>query len=151
MLPSNNIVLDDNVAIDYNNMHGSEPFVRNKRIGGYFEGAVSGLGDDAVTEGKYAAKGDIQLDDNGAPYQFAMSSFLINNVLEAVLGHNQLSKEASYQTIVDSGFPIDWTSTELEGALPSLCDNIGYDVPLSAKFMNRGAPRFIFNKDEMSI
>ena len=51
----------------------------------------------------------------------------------------------------DNSFPIDWTSTQLEGAVPSLCESIGYDVPLSTKFSNEGAPRFIFSQNEMQI
>ena len=39
----------------------------------------------------------------------------------------------------------------MEGAIPSLCDAIGYDIPLSVKFSNDGAPMFIFTKNEMSI
>jgi hypothetical protein len=32
-----------------------------------------------------------------------------------------------------------------------LCDKIGYDKNLSARFKNIGAPRFVFNNEEMSI
>lgn len=47
--------------------------------------------------------------------------------------------------------PFDWTSTQLEGAIPNLCDSIGYDVPLSLVFVNDGAPLFKFHPEEMSI
>jgi len=70
MLPDNDIKLGENVAIDYANMHGSDPFIRNKRAGGYFEGKVKGLGSDAITDERYNKMGDLNLDDNGAPYQF---------------------------------------------------------------------------------
>lgn len=50
-----------------------------------------------------------------------------------------------------SHFPFDWTSTQLEGAIPNLCDTIGYDKPLSMSFANEGAPLFVFRKDEMSV
>ena len=53
--------------------------------------------------------------------------------------------------IKESKFPIDWTSTQLEGAVPSLSNAIGYDVPLSSRFVSRGAPKFVFNSNEMSI
>jgi hypothetical protein len=39
-----------------------------------------------------------------------------------------------YQTIRDNNFPIDWTSTVLDAAIPNLCDVIGYDKKLSARF-----------------
>lgn len=48
-------------------------------------------------------------------------------------------------------FPIRWDSTNLENAVPDLTDYIGYDVPLSARIRNMGAPRFIFNRHEMII
>jgi len=70
LLPDNNIHIADGVAINYANMHGSEPFIRNRRVGGYFEGRVKGLGSDEVTDEKYSKLGDLNLDDNGANYQF---------------------------------------------------------------------------------
>lgn len=39
----------------------------------------------------------------------------------------------------------------MEAAVPGLTDVIGFDIPLSARFWNRGAPKFIFSKDEMYI
>lgn len=51
----------------------------------------------------------------------------------------------------DANFPIEWTSTQLEGAVSGLCDAIGFDVPLSVRVMNQGAPRFIFRKDHVNI
>jgi len=80
-----------------------------------------------------------------------LSSFVINNVLQAVLGHNTVGKDASYDVIMSTHFPIDWTSTQLEGAIPSLCDAIGFDVKLSSRFKNKGAPKFVFKREEMSI
>ena len=50
-----------------------------------------------------------------------------------------------------NNFPIDWTSTQLEGAIPGITEAIGYDVPLSCKFVNEGAPKFIYTRDEISI
>jgi len=49
------------------------------------------------------------------------------------------------------GFPLDFTSTTLDSAVPGLVDLVGYDVELSARFVNRGAPRFLFKKDEMYV
>ena len=42
------------------------------------------------------------------------------------------------------------TSTNLEAAIPGLCDSIGYDVQLSARFKNNGAPRFVFKHNELT-
>ena len=48
-------------------------------------------------------------------------------------------------------FPLDFSSTTMEAAVPGLTDIIGFDVPLSGRFFNNGAPKFIFNKNEMYI
>ena len=42
-------------------------------------------------------------------------------------------------------------TTQLEGAIPGLCDAAGYDKPVSIVFSNSGAPRFIFKHDDLSI
>jgi hypothetical protein len=39
----------------------------------------------------------------------------------------------------------------LEEFIPEFTDYVGYDVPLSARLKNLGAPRFIYNKQEMKI
>lgn len=48
-------------------------------------------------------------------------------------------------------FPIHWDSTTLENFIPDFTSHVGYDVPLSARIKNLGAPRFIFDKEEMNI
>ena len=35
--------------------------------------------------------------------------------------------------------------------MPDLTEYTDYDLPLSAKFMNLGAPRFVYNDQEMSV
>lgn len=55
----------------------------------------------------------------------------------------------SYFTSVN--FPIPFTTTQMDGAVPDLTNYVDFDLPLSAKFSNLGAPRFIFNKEEMSV
>lgn len=39
----------------------------------------------------------------------------------------------------------------MEGAIPGLTDYAGYDVELSLRFKNIGAPRFYFTEDRMSV
>lgn len=56
-----------------------------------------------------------------------------------------------YSAFAANQFPLDFTSTTMEAAVPGLTEVIGFDVPLSARFFNRGAPRFIFTKDEMYV
>jgi hypothetical protein len=43
------------------------------------------------------------------------------------MGTNQIPIDIPYSQIKQNNFPIDWTSTQLEGAIPNLCDKIGYD------------------------
>jgi len=68
LLPDNDIKIPDDIKITYANQHPAEPYIRNKRMGGYFVGKVDGLGNEEITGGDYGKKGDLQLDDNGAPY-----------------------------------------------------------------------------------
>jgi len=72
-------------------------------------------------------------------------------MFEVLLGGNVIQTDISYNTFTKYNFPMDFTSTVLDSAVPGLVDVIGYDVNLSARFFNRGAPRFIFTKDEMYV
>jgi hypothetical protein len=85
---------------------GPAPYIRNKRIGGYFAGKISGLGDDEVKDGDFGKLGDMNLDDNGAPFQYMVSSFVINNIWEVILGKNQISKSVDYETFKNLNFPV---------------------------------------------
>jgi len=51
----------------------------------------------------------------------------------------------------DINFPMDWTTTALEGAFPGLTDEFGYDNPVTTVFKNVGAPRFVFKKGELQL
>jgi len=70
---------------------------------------------------------------------------------EVLLGQYELQADVPYSKFTEYGFPLDFTSTTLDSAVPGLVDVIGYDVSLSARFFNRGAPRFIFTRDEMYV
>jgi hypothetical protein len=72
-------------------------------------------------------------------------------MFEVILGEDLVTVEIPYRIFAANNFPLDFTSTTMEAAVPGLTDVIGFDVPLSAKFTNRGAPRFVFTKDEMYI
>lgn len=67
------------------------------------------------------------------------------------MGKNQIAVDVSYADLNRINFPIHWDSTNLENFIPDLTDYIGFDVPLSARFKNVGAPRFVFNREEMNI
>lgn len=67
------------------------------------------------------------------------------------MGGNGVQIDIPYKVFAENNFPLDFTSTTMEAAVPGLTDVIGFDIPLSARFFNHGAPRFIFSKDEMYI
>lgn len=67
------------------------------------------------------------------------------------MGKNQIHMDVPFEWITKVNFPIHWDSTNLENFVPDLTSYIGFDVPLSARFKNLGAPRFIFTKHEMKI
>jgi len=67
-------------------------------------------------------------------------------MFEVILGKNQIINDMPHHYLNSIKFPIHWDSTTLEQFIPDLTDYIGYDVPLSARMKNIGAPRFIYNK-----
>lgn len=94
--------------------------------------------------------GDLGL-TSSEPFEYQVSTKVLNEVLEIVLGKNQLSVDVPYSDLVRINFPIRWDSTNLDNFIPDLTDYIGFDVPLSMRFKNVGAPRFIFNREEANI
>jgi len=65
------------------------------------------------------------------------------------MGQNTIKIDVPYSKFAEYDFPLDFTSTTLDSAVPGLVDVVGYDKNLSAIFFNNGAPRFIFTPDEM--
>jgi hypothetical protein len=72
-------------------------------------------------------------------------------MFEVILGKDVIQVDIPYWIFAANNFPLDFTSTTMEAAVPGLTDVIGFDVPLSARFFNRGAPKFIFTTNEMYI
>ena len=95
--------------------------------------------------------GNLKLDPKGTPYQFLVSLRVINEIFELILGYNQLQMEVPQEYFKIADFPIPFTTTQIDGAVPGLADYAGYDVEMSAIFKNIGAPRYIFNSEEMSV
>jgi len=58
---------------------------------GYYTGAISGMGDQAITDPKYHTPGDLQIkiDGTGDPFQYQMSTSVINDIFEVLLGKNE--------------------------------------------------------------
>lgn len=87
-LPEHQIVLEKGVTMNYANVHRHECWISNDRMHGYFLGEIDGMGGEEVTDDKYGALGDMDLDDNGPPFEFQISNRLINNMFHVVLAHN---------------------------------------------------------------
>jgi len=152
VLPENDIQVPNDIFISYEMADDNRARIENGRIIGYFAGDVKGLSEDQhIKEEQYLQLGDLNLDNNDAPFQYQISTKVLNLMFEVILGKNQIPVDLSYDVITASKFPIAFTSTQLEGAIPDLCDFIGYDVPLSGRFKNAGAPRFVFNDEAMTI
>jgi hypothetical protein len=64
-----------------------------------------------------------------------------------LLGYNTISVDMTYDQIKATGCPLDFTTDQMEGAIPDITDYVGYDVELSLRFKNIGAPRFIFTEN----
>jgi len=72
-------------------------------------------------------------------------------MLIALLHHQEADYDVTYETLTKNNFPIDFTSTTMEAVFPGLTDEIGFDVPLNLRFVSRGAPRILFQKDELEL
>jgi hypothetical protein len=65
-------------------------------------------------------------------------------MLEVILAKNYFTVDVPFDTILQSGFPVEWTSTNLDGPVSGLGAHIGFDKNLSARFRNVGAPKYTF-------
>ena len=72
-------------------------------------------------------------------------------MFEVILGQDVVQVDIPYYIFAENNFPLDFTSTTMEAAVPGLTDVLGFDEPLSARFFNRGAPKFIFSPNQMYI
>lgn len=151
LLPANNIQVPGDMKVSYSMPEGQNAQVEGGRIYGYFTGDISNMGDRTIREDNYTKQGNMDINQVHEPAAYQISTRLLNNMFEVVLGSGTISIDISYQQMQDNHFPIDWTSTQLEGAVSGICESIGYDIPLNARFTNRGAPRFVLAKDDLSV
>ena len=142
-MPSNNITIEDDIYIDYAMDKKFPAGISKGRVYGYFNGSVVGLAEDSIPE-EYLRVGDLHLDktSKGDPFQIAVSTKTMNQMFEAIMGENQIEVNVTHKAVKANGFPIEWTSTNLEGAVAGIVDSVGSDKPFSVRFMNIGAPRF---------
>lgn len=151
MLPKNDIHIPSGIRIDYNMADDNRARIENGRMIGYFSGEVIGIpSDQEIQNYTYKDNGDLGL-TSPEPFEYQISTRVINNIFEVILGKNRIHMDLTNEFLESVDFPIRWDSTNLENAVPDLTDYIGYDVPLSARIRNMGAPRFIFNRHEMII
>ena len=91
MLPENDIVISEDVYLNYEMDRRLEAHIVNDRMYGYFKGDVVGLAEDKIQE-EYLEVGDMQLNlTSQAPaFQLALSTKTVNQILEAILGNDQV-------------------------------------------------------------
>lgn len=71
--------------------------IENGRINAYFTGDIINMEySHLIKDDKYLQQGDLDLDMNGAPYQFQVSSKVINEIFELIFGYNQLEMKIPY-------------------------------------------------------
>ena len=70
MLPEHNIKLQDGITLNYAIEHRHEPTISNGRIHGFFVGQIDGMGDEEIDDDVYGKFGEMELDDNGPPFEF---------------------------------------------------------------------------------
>lgn len=152
MLPANNIKVPHDTYINYAIADDNRARIDDGRLTGYFVGDILGLNDaQKIKDPKFQKIGNLNVDNHFANFEYQISSKVINDMFNVLLRENQIPIDVSYEKMVEINFPIEWTSTQLEGAVPDLCNSIGYDVPLSARFKNLGAPKFVFQPENMQI
>ena len=149
-LPQNDIKINTNIHIDYAPVT-DEPIVHSNRITGYFNGKMKNMGDQEINESNYTQQGNLDILDDDSQFTYQVSESLINDAFEVLLGKNVVSQTVTYNQFKSTGFPLDWTSTQLEGFITGIANSIGYDKPLMVKFLNRGAPRFVITSNVTSI
>ena len=122
--------------------------VRDNRITGYFKGVINHI------PAGFAISNDVPymtMPTSGQSFMYQISESLINQSLNILLGRNYIYKTISYDFAKSINFPIEFTSTQLEGAVPGLCNSIGYDVKLDTRWSNVGAPKFIFGNGNVKV
>ena len=71
--------------------------------------------------------------------------------MSSILGNNSINIDVTYDKIKTNKFPIEWTTSSLEIAIPGLCKKLGRNKPMSVRFRNSGSPKFLFSRDELTV
>jgi len=67
------------------------------------------------------------------------------------LEDHQVMFDLPYSQISGEDAPLEWTSTQLEGAIPDLTYAIGFDVPISMKVKNYKSPKVFIKENELKL
>lgn len=91
MLPDNDIVISKDVYLNYEMDRKLQAHIKENKMYGYFTGDVHGLAEDSIQE-EYLEVGDLQLNltSNAPPFQLMLSTKTVNQILEAILGNEQV-------------------------------------------------------------
>ena len=151
ILPFNDIHIPEGVYLNYEMADDNRAKIEGNRMMGFFKGDIMGVPEEErIHNETYLKLGDLIL-TSPEPFEYEISNKVINNMFQVILGHNHIDIDLPYDYLKKVQFPIRWDSTTLEQFIPDLTDYIGYDVPLSARMRNIGAPRFIYNKENIII
>lgn len=127
----------------------NEPYIKNKRITGYFNGNIENIKKDLIqNERKYDKWGAMDIpssDPNDFTYQ--ISEKLINQVSRVILENNQIGDFINSGDLDIIKFPVSRNTTTLDSMVPGIGKKYGLDKPLAFKFMNNGAPKLLIKKD----
>ena len=152
MIPNDDVKIPPEIRLRYSVADPYEGIgLNNGVLVAYYEGEIEGMGYRAIKNSTFHTPGDLQILSDGMPFQFQLSTSFLNDMFEVLLGQQTIRTDISYSTFSKYNFPLDFTSTVLDSAVPGLVDVIGYDINLSARVFNNGAPRFIFSENEMFV
>ena len=93
LVPNNRITIPPEVRIKYDQAADTKVIVDEEHgmMYGYYTAAMTGMGDQAITDPLFHTPGDLQIkvDGTGDPFQYQVSTSFINDVFEVLLGKNE--------------------------------------------------------------
>ena len=92
LIPNNRITIPPQIKMRYNLAENQMLTVddSNGYMYGYYEGGISGMEDQTITNQTFHTPGDLNttIDGSGEPFQFQISTSVLNDMFEVILGKN---------------------------------------------------------------
>lgn len=110
LLPQNEIVIPSDVIMSIEEIPDYTTNMNDDRINGFFTGDISLPSDQVITDERYTGIANFEIDNSGPAFQFMISTHVINNLFETLLGKNTVQMEVKYSEMKANGFPIEMTS-----------------------------------------